>query len=53
MLLTIYLSQTETLAYAAMRGALRAEARCRAVLRGRRFAQIVGSDGRILDVIEA
>lgn len=50
---TMYLSATETLNY---RGATRADLRFRtaelAYSHGRRFAQVVGSDGRILDVLE-
>ncbi len=52
-MLTMHLSLTETVNYA---GHVRAEARrCAANLarrRGARFAQIVASDGRIVDVLE-
>jgi hypothetical protein len=49
---TIHLSVTQTLNYAVNRAALKDDARGLARKAGRRFAQIVGSDGRILDVLE-
>jgi hypothetical protein len=53
MLLTISLSTTETSTYCGdARRELLAYARDRAFRHGRRFAQIVGADGRILDVVE-
>lgn len=53
MLLTMNLSESETKAYARIRDAVRTDALKRAYKLGRRFAQIVGVDGRILDVLEA
>lgn len=52
MLLTMHLSATETMNYAALRTALRATAAKMARKRGSRFAQLVGSDGTIKDVLE-
>ena len=52
MLLTMHLSLTETINYPALRASLRGTARKLASERGRRFAQVVGSDGRILDILE-
>lgn len=53
MLTTMYLSESETRSY---RGATRADIRWRAAefaySRGSRFAQVVGSNGRILDILE-
>lgn len=53
LLLTMHLSDSETLAYATKRDMIRADALRAARKRGQRFAQIVGVDGRILDVLEA
>ena len=53
MLLTMNLNDNETQAYAARRATIRGEALRLARKAGRRFAQIVGTDGRILDVLEA
>lgn len=53
MLLTMNLTETETQAYATRRATIRGEALRLARKTGRRFAQIVGVDGRILDVLEA
>jgi hypothetical protein len=53
MLLTMHLSVTETMNYAALRSALRGTALKLARKNGRRFVQVVGSDGRIRDIIEA
>jgi hypothetical protein len=53
MLLTMNLSESETLAYASKREMIRSDALRTAKKQGRRFAQIVGVDGRILDVLEA
>lgn len=51
---TINLSASETKNYSgAARADLKMYAKRTAVAKGRRFAQIVGSDGRILDVVEA
>ena len=52
MLLTMHLAPSETNNYAARRAAIKADAEFFALREGRRFAQIVGSDGRILDVVE-
>lgn len=52
LLLTMHLSESETQAYAAKRESIRADALRFARKRGQRFAQIVGVDGRILDVLE-
>lgn len=52
MLLTMHLSVTETLNYAALRTELRRTARTLASKRGSRFAQLVAADGRILDILE-
>ncbi len=52
MLTTVHLSTTETLNYTTERAALRAFAHQTAWKRGSRFVQLVGSDGRILDIIE-
>lgn len=54
MLLTMHLTVTETAHYAHpdVRAKLRNTARTLAHKSGRRFAQVVGSDGRILDVLE-
>lgn len=51
-MLTMNLSATETLNYAAKRAELRNATRSAARKQSKRFAQIVGSDGRILDVLE-
>jgi len=48
----MHLSLTETLNYATVRANIRATAQAFAKQRGRRFAQIVAADGRILDVLE-
>lgn len=53
MLLTMHLSATETQTYATQRDSIRADALRFAQKKGQRFAQIVGVDGRILDVLEA
>jgi hypothetical protein len=53
MLLTMHLTDTETQAYATQRALIRDAALRTAKKQGRRFAQIVGVDGRILDVLEA
>jgi hypothetical protein len=53
MLMTVHLSETETLAYATLRAAIRSDALRRARKGGQRFVQIVGVDGRIRDVLEA
>jgi hypothetical protein len=53
MLLTMHLTDTETLTYATQRTLIRADAIRLARKGGRRFAQIVSVDGRILDVLEA
>jgi hypothetical protein len=53
LLLTLNLSETETQTYASKRESIRADALRFARKRGQRFAQIVGTDGRILDVLEA
>lgn len=53
MLLTMNLSETETQTYASKRDSIRADVLRLATQQGRRFAQIVGTDGRILDVLEA
>ena len=51
--LTMYLSERETNHYrGAVRAALKTNAARRAAYAGRRFYQIVGADGRILDVGE-
>ena len=53
MLLTITLSTTETSTYCGdARRELLDYARNKARRHGRRFAQIVGADGRFLDVVE-
>lgn len=53
MLLTMALTEAETADYrGAIRTAIKADARIAAAKRGRRYAQVVGSDGRILDVVE-
>ncbi len=52
MLLTIYLSEAECRTYPARAGELKTAARRLAALRGRRFAQLVHVDGRILAVVE-
>jgi hypothetical protein len=53
MLATIHLSPSETATYCgAERAALIAYARNRAWRHGRRFAQLVGADGQILDIVE-
>lgn len=47
------LTEAETLGYrGAARAAIKADARHHAAKRGRRYAQVVGSDGRTLDVVE-
>ena len=52
-MLTMHLTETETVGY---KGAVRVGAKRLAITTarkmGKRFAQIVGSDGRILDVVE-
>jgi hypothetical protein len=53
MLLTMHLTDNETQAYAIKRASIQADALRLARKRGQRFAQIVGVDGRILDVLEA
>jgi hypothetical protein len=53
MLLTMNLSEIETRAYATQRAMIRGEALRLARKSGRRFAQIVAVDGRILDILEA
>lgn len=53
MLLTMHLSETETQTYATARDSIRADALRFARKQGQRFAQIVGTDGRILDILEA
>lgn len=53
LLLTMHLTESETQAYAVKRSVIRADALRLARKRGQRFAQIVGVDGRILDVLEA
>lgn len=53
MLLTMNLTENETQAYATRRAVIRSEAIRLARKAGRRFAQIVGTDGRILDILEA
>lgn len=53
LLLTMHLSESETLTYASRRDAIRADALRLARKAGQRFAQIVGTDGRIFDVLEA
>ena len=50
--LTLNLSLTESLNYAALRTELRAVATRHARRTNRRFAQIVAADGRIVDVLE-
>ncbi len=52
MLLTMHLSETETQTYAVKRDSIRADVVRFARKGGQRFAQIVGTDGRILDVLE-
>ncbi len=52
MLTTIQLTQNETNYYPRIRQAMRRLARGWAIYHGRRFAQIVGANGRILDVLE-
>lgn len=52
MLLTVNLSLSETRAYRTMRTDICNWAKSHARFHGRRFAQIVGTDGSILDVIE-
>jgi hypothetical protein len=53
MLATIYLSPSETATYCgASRASLIAYARNRAWRHGRRFVQLVGADGHILDIVE-
>ena len=52
MLTTIHLNQTETDNYPARRAELQASAARWATQHNRRFAQIVGAGGRILDVLE-
>jgi hypothetical protein len=52
MLLTMHLSVTETINYPALRTSLKETARTLAHKHGRRYAQVVGSDGRILDILE-
>lgn len=52
-MLTFNLSHTESLNYrGAVRVALKSNAAKRAYVAGKRFAQIVDSSGRIVDVIE-
>ena len=52
-MLSMHLSQTETNHYSgAVRVALKTNAARRAYVAGKRFFQIVGADGRILDVGE-
>lgn len=46
------LGEGETLNYESLRTVLRADARRLAVKRAKRFARIVGIDGRVLDVVE-
>lgn len=51
----MHLSVTETINWStspALRSALRGTARTLAYKQGRRFAQLVGSDGRILNILE-
>jgi hypothetical protein len=51
--LTFNLSHTETIHYSgAVRAALKTNAARRAYVAGKRFFQVVGADGRILDVGE-
>jgi hypothetical protein len=52
MLLTMHLSITETISYRELRGAIKCLASAHARRSGRRYAQVVGCDGRILDVLE-
>lgn len=52
MLLTMHLSMTETLNWRTLGGELRATAARMARAKGRRYAQLVGADGRILAVLE-
>lgn len=52
-MVTVNLSACETQAYATRRAVIRSEALRLARKAGRRFAQIVGTDGRILDILEA
>ena len=51
-MLTMHLSVTESINYAALRTSLRAAACKFARNAGKRFAQVVASDGRIVDVLE-
>lgn len=52
-MLTMHLSYTESANYAgAVRSEIKATARRMATLRGKRYFQIVGANGRILDVGE-
>jgi hypothetical protein len=52
MLLTMHLSITETINYSELRGAIKCLASAHARRAGRLYAQVVGCDGRILDVLE-
>lgn len=53
MLITMHLSESETAGYRGdVRVGVRRLAHTTARKMGKRFAQIVGADGRILDVIE-
>lgn len=52
-MLTMYLTESETVGYKGLiRASVKRLARSTARKMGKRFAQIVGSDGRILDVVE-
>ncbi len=52
MLLTVSLSQSETASYKTMRNQIKDWTRAHARFHGRRYAQIVSADNRILDVLE-
>jgi hypothetical protein len=52
MLLTVNLSPSETASYKTMRNDIRNWTRAHARFHGRRYAQIVASTGRILDILE-
>lgn len=53
LLMTVHLSESETLTYAELRNTIRSDALQMARKQGQRFVQIVGVDGRIRDVLEA
>lgn len=52
MLLTVNLSQSETASYSTMRNDIINWTRAQARFHGRRFAQIVSDDGRIMKILE-